>query len=91
MGIFSRKQQSEDLPELIEEGDPLIGKHARDNEGHDGTIDAVYRFSDGSKRVDIRDTRGLASSALAPDEYSVEETYYCGLCRCQMPMSHFPH
>lgn len=24
-------------------------------------------------------------------KYDREDTYYCGLCRCMMPISHFPH
>jgi hypothetical protein len=24
-------------------------------------------------------------------QYEEEEMYYCGLCRCKMPLSHFPH
>ena len=27
---------------------------------------------------------------LVPTQ-QVEQTYYCGHCRCEMPISHFPH
>ncbi len=70
MGWFSKKEMLPDLPELIEEGDELIGQQATASDGHQGVIDLVYRFKDGNKAVDVRDAKGFARCALNPDEYT---------------------
>ncbi len=71
MGLFSKLfgGKGHELPQLIEEGDELIGQYAVDSQGHEGVIDLVYVFPDGQKSVDIRNQNGLGHCAVNSDEY----------------------
>ena len=55
-------------------------------------VEVNVEYASGEKRAVVTDRKG-ASPYFDTDYSSLEYTamYYCGLCRCHMPIEHFPH